>query len=183
VVTREILTVRPWQVADFEPIVNYFLNSDSDFLFNMRVDVTKLPSKDEWLKMMRSDFDKTPEDKQFYYVIWLLDGKAIGHSNINKIVFGEEAYMHLHVWDESKRKKGMGLVFLEKTLPYYFNTFHLKNLYCEPFAFNPAPNKALEKLGFDFIKSYETVPGWINLRQTVNRWCMSESRFRSMDPV
>jgi RimJ/RimL family protein N-acetyltransferase len=107
-----------------------------------------------------------------------LDNKAIGHSNINKIIFGGEAYMHLHVWDESRRKKGMGHTFLKKTLPYYFNAFHLKALYCEPYAFNPAPNKALEKSGFDFIKSYDTIPGWINLYQTVNRWCLTEEKFQ-----
>ena len=176
--THGALLVRPWQIEDFESIIDYFLKSDRDFLFNMRIDVSKLPSKDEWLKIMSSDFKKAPENKQFYYVIWLLDGMAIGHSNINKIVFGLEAYMHLHVWDESKRKKGIGLAFLKKTLPYYFDTFHLKTLYCEPSASNPAPNKTLEKLGFDFIKSYDTVPGWINMYQTVNRWRLGEEKFR-----
>ena len=174
------LSVRPWQIEDFDSIIDYFLKSDRDYLFSMRIDVSKLPSKDDWLKIMSSDFNKASENKQFYYIMWLLDGKAIGHSNINKIIFGQEAYMHLHVWDESRRKKGMGLAFLKKTLPYYFNTFHLKSLYCEPFAFNPAPNKALEKLGFDFIKSYETVPGWINLYQAVNRWSINEKKFRAM---
>jgi len=182
-VIDEQLSVRPWQVEDFEPIIDYFLNSDKDFLFNMRVDISKLPSKDEWLKIMTSDFDREPENKHLYYVIWLLDDKAIGHSNINKIIFGEEAYMHLHVWPETKRKQGMGLTFLKKSLPYYFNIFHLKTLYCEPSALNMAPNKTLEKLGFNFIKSYDTIPGWINMLQTVNRWCLSESKFRAMDLV
>ena len=172
------LSVRPWQVEDFENIIDYFLKSGSDFLFDMRVDVSKLPSKEEWLKIMWSDFERTPENKQFYYVIWLLDDRAIGHSNINKIVFGQEAYMHLHMWHGPNRKKGMGVTLLKKTLPYYFERFQLKNLYCEPSASNAAPNKALEKLGFDFIKSYDTVPGWINLYQTVNRWCLPEEKFR-----
>ena len=177
---QEELSVRPWQIEDFESIIDYFLQSGRGFLFNMRIDISKLPSRNDWLKIMSSDFCRVPEKKQFYYIMWLLDGKAIGHSNINKIVFGEEAYMHLHVWDESKREKGIGLTFLKKTLPHYFNTFHLKALYCEPYALNPAPNKALEKLGFDFIKSYDTMPGWINLYQTVNRWCMTEEKFRAI---
>ena len=129
----------------------------------MGVDISKLPTKDEWLQIMSTDFNRDPERKKFYYVIWLLNDKAIGHSNINKIIFGKEAYMHLHIWHELKRKKGLGLALLKKSLPFFFNTFHLKTLYCEPSASNPAPNKTLEKLGFDFIKSYETVPGWINM--------------------
>ena len=174
-----ILSVRPWGIEDFENIIDYFLKADKDFLLNMGVDFSKLPSKDDWLKIMSTDFYRDPESKQFYYVVWLLDGKSIGHSNINKITFGREAHMHLHVWHDALRKKGMGVELLKKTLPLYFEKFKLKNIYCEPSATNTAPNKALEKLGFDFINRYDTVPGWINLHQTVNRWCLTEKKFRT----
>jgi RimJ/RimL family protein N-acetyltransferase len=176
-VTEEQLSVRESEIGDMEKIVAYFLNSDKDFLFGMGVDTKKLPSREEWLNILSSDFHLPPDKKKFYYIIWLLDNKPVGHSNINKIVFGEEAYTHLHLWQSKKRQKGAGSNFLKMTLPYYFNNFKLKTLYCEPSALNPAPNNTLKKLGFDFIKSYDTIPGWINFYQAVNRWSMTREKF------
>lgn len=177
--TEPKLSVKQLEVSDFENIVDYFLKCSDDFLLSMGVDVSKLPSREAWLNILASDFYQPAEKKSFYYIIWLMNNEPIGHSNINKIVFGEEAYMHLHLWQKNIRQKGLGLDLLKLTLPYYFQTFKLKTLYCEPSAANAAPNKTLEKLGFDFIKSYDTIPGWINTYQTVNRWCLTEEKFKS----
>lgn len=54
----------------------------------------------------------------------------------------------------------------------YFDGFGLKSLFCEPRAANPGPNKTLARLGFTLEKTYDTIPGWINTHQTVNRWRM-----------
>lgn len=167
------LSLRQSEVSDFESVVDYFLKSDKDFLLAMGVEISKLPSKEEWLNVLTSDFYMGNEKKSFFYVTLLLNNEPVGHSNINKIVFSEEAYMHLHLWQKQIRQKGIGFDLLQMTLPHYFDTFKLKKLYCEPSAFNPAQNKALEKLGFYFIKSYDTIPGWINSYQTVNRWCLA----------
>jgi RimJ/RimL family protein N-acetyltransferase len=105
------------------------------------------------------------EEKKSYCIIWLVDDTPVGHSNINKIVFGEEAFMHLHIWDNTIRKKGFGTEMVKRTLPYFFNNYKLRNLYCEPYALNAAPNKTLEKVGFEFVKQYTTTPGWINFEQ------------------
>lgn len=175
-----ILSVRPLELNDHASIVDYFLNSDKDFLRAMGVDTSKLPSRHEWIELLNSDFPLPLKQKNFFYLIWLLDGKAIGHSNINKIIFGSEAYMHLHLWQGQTRQRGMGVQLVRKTLPFYFDTFKLKYLYCEPSASNPAPNRTLQKAGFKFIKSYDTTPGWINFYQTVNRWCMTEQKFRDL---
>jgi RimJ/RimL family protein N-acetyltransferase len=179
-VTEGQLSVRESETGDFENIVDYFLKSDEDFLFRMGVDTKKLPSKEEWLNILSLDFYLSPHEKKFYYLVWLLDNKPVGHSNINKIVFGEEAYMHLHLWQRETRQKGTGSSLLKMTLPYYFNNFKLRALYCEPSALNPAPNHTLKKLGFDFIKSYNTMPGWINFYQTVNRWAMTKEKFSQL---
>jgi hypothetical protein len=39
------LSVREWKEADFENIVDYFLNSDKDFLVSMGIDTSKLLQK------------------------------------------------------------------------------------------------------------------------------------------
>lgn len=175
--TQQLLWVRESGIDDMEKIVDYFLKSDHDFLSGMGVDVSKLPSREDWLNRLRLNNELSKERKEFYYISWFSGDRLIGHSNINKIVSDQEAYMHLHLWDAGTRQKGMGLKLLKMTLPFYFNTFKLKELYCEPSANNPAPNRTLEKLGFDFIKSYDTTPGWINFHQTVNRWRLTKEKF------
>lgn len=174
------ISVRQLAITDHQTIIDYFLQADEDFLQAMGVDPAKLPSKKQWLNTLNSDFYLQPEQKQFFYIIWLLNNQPVGHSNINKITFGEEAYMHLHLWRKDKRQKGMGTPFLKLTIPYFFDTFQLKKLYCEPSAFNLAPNKTLQTLGFDFIQSYDTIPGWVNFFQTVNRWCLSREKHEAL---
>ncbi len=116
---KENLSVRELKEADFENIVDYFLNSDKDFLVSMGIDTSKLPSRDKWLNILTTDFYQSLEKKKFCYVIWLFGNKSVGHSNINKIIFKEEAYMHLHLWDEQIRKMGIGHDLLKMTLPVF----------------------------------------------------------------
>lgn len=174
------LSVSPAVPEHYERIVDYFVSGDANFLDGMGVDPKLLPSREVWLKTLYENHQKPIEERTIFYVIWHVDGNPIGHSNINKIVYGQEAYMHLHMWQSDTRKRGLGLELLRKSIPFYFADFKLKNLYCEPYALNPAPNKTLKKLGFEFIKEYETKPGVISFLQRVNRWCLSESQFNNL---
>lgn len=54
----------------------------------------------------------------------------------------------------------------------YFERFKLKRLFCEPNAFNVAPNRAMQKAGFKYVKTHMTVPGPLNFHQAVTRWVM-----------
>ncbi|HSP40486.1 MAG TPA: GNAT family protein, partial [Gillisia sp.] len=124
---------------------------------------------------------KTPVEKKVAYaLIWEVDNIPVGHSNINRIIYGTEAYMHLHLWKSDWRKKGLGTQLVIKSLPFYFKMFKLKNLICEPRAINPGPNKTLEKVGFELERTYVTIPGSINFEQEVNSWKMSGSRFKDL---
>ncbi len=174
------LSVRKLKIDDFEKIVDYFLNADNDFLVMMGVDTTKLPFKEDWLKLLSEEYQKSIKNKSFFYIIWILNGIPIGHSNINKIKFGEEAHMHLHLWRDITRQKGVGFEFIKMSLPNYFKNFKLKRLYCEPCPLNLAPNKILKKLGFNFIKNYNTTPGGINFHQSVNRWCLDYEKYTTL---
>ncbi|MGB8192463.1 MAG: GNAT family N-acetyltransferase [Chitinophagaceae bacterium] len=176
----ETLSVRELTFEDIEPLTNYWLTADHEFLKSMGVDVSKMPSREQFTAMLTEQLSQSIEEKKSYCIIWLADGKGMGHSNINKIIFGEEAYMHLHLWNNDTRKKGLGVELIKLTLPYYFENFRLKKLYCEPYALNPAPNKTLAKAGFDFVKDYITVPGWINFEQRVNLWEMSYEKYKEI---
>ena len=126
--------------------------------------------------MLLEQFALPYREKRSYCLIWTLDGEAIGHCNVNPIVFGVEAFMHLHIWDASWRKSGLGIEFLRMTIPHFFARLELENLYSEPYALNPAPHRALERAGFSFVKEYETVPGSINFSQRVQRWCFPRTK-------
>ena len=170
------LSVRELKIQEVGIIVDYFKNAKDSFLKEMGADKNKLPTRDEWVDKLESDFNKSYYEKDFYYIIWLQNNQAVGHSNINHIEFGNTATMHLHLWDTATRRKGLGLDFLKMTVPYYFKNFELQKLICEPYSKNIAPNKVLKKLGFEFVRTYETTPGQINFHQTVNRYELSKEQ-------
>lgn len=170
-------TIRALKSDDVEQIIEYFLTADHDFLAGMGVNPQKLPDADSWKSLLNQDLNRSLPDKQFYYLIWEFNNRPVGHSNINKIVFGQEAYMHLHLWQPQNRQTGHGIYFVSQSISKYFQTFNLQYLLCEPYALNPAPNKTLAKAGFELIQTYETTPGWINFQQTVNRWVLTRERW------
>lgn len=174
------LSVRELQLNDIEPLTNYWLTASPEFLIGMGVDLQKMPRPEEWSMMLNEQLNTPIKDKKSYCIIWLEDGIAVGHSNISKITFGEEAYMHLHLWNNASRKKGHGTAFVQLTIPYYFKNYELKKLCCEPYALNPAPNKTLAKAGFTFIKKYTCIPGILNFEQEVNLWEMTREQFEAL---
>lgn len=174
---QPVLSVREIQKNDLPSIIDYWLGSDPAFLRGMGVDLGKMPDREQWTAMLAAQLDQSYEDKKSYCLIWQADGEPVGHSNVNKIVFGQEAYMHLHLWNSGARKRGLGVNLVKMGLPYFFNNLKLKTLYCEPYALNPAPNKTLEKVGFAFVKEYVTVPGMLNFEQTVNLWELSYEKY------
>jgi RimJ/RimL family protein N-acetyltransferase len=175
-----VLSVREIQEKDIERITNYWLNAERSFLEGMGVDVKKIPTKEQLSEMLLLQINTPIEQKKAYCIIWELDNKAVGHSNVNPIVFGEEAFMHLHIWEPGIRKQGLGVAFIQKTLPYFFNQLQLKRLYSEPYALNPAPNKTLEKVGFELEKEYITTPGMLNFQQPVKRWVLTREKFSQL---
>jgi RimJ/RimL family protein N-acetyltransferase len=97
---------------------------------------------------------------------------AIGHSSINKIQVGQEAFIHLHQWSQAHRRAGLGTRFFQLCVARFAEDFALKRLYCEPSADNPGPNRVLLKSGFRFVKRYRTIPGPINFEQDVNQYVL-----------
>jgi len=165
-----VLSVREMTQSDIPLITEYWMSASDEFLSGMGVDLSKMPSREQWQEMLQQQIGQPYTEKQSYCMIWLLDGEPVGHTNINKIKYGEEAYMHLHLWKPALRKSGYGIRFVKLAIPYFFKNMQLKKLYCEPYALNPAPNKAMEKLGFRFVDTYVTTPGWLNFEQQVKLW-------------
>jgi ribosomal-protein-alanine N-acetyltransferase len=163
--------VRPFSSREeYELMLDYFYKADDTFLRGMGVDRLKLPERDKWLDALLADHEKPDSERDRFYLVWICQGRRVGHSSINKIVLGSEAFIHLHLWDSQLRRAGLGTEFVRRSANFYFQRFNLKKLVCEPSADNPAPNRVLEKLGFTFIKRYRTIPGVIAYEQDVNRY-------------
>lgn len=176
----ENLSVSELQEFHIPFIIDYWLNADTAFLEGMGVDLSKMPSRQLWEESLLEQLRQPIPEKKSYCIIWHQHDHPIGHSNINKIVFGQEAYMHLHLWQSQTRQKGMGETLVRMTLPFFFENYQLQTLFCEPYALNPAPNKTLAKVGFQFLETYITTPGWLNFEQAVNKWAMTRESYQSL---
>ena len=109
-------------------------------------------------------------EKCLLLVIWLLNGRAIGFSTSDRILRGERANMHLHIVEPDLRVQGLGTQCVKHSVDIYFELLKIKKLFCEPNAFNAAPNRTLQKAGFKFVKTHMTVPGPQNYHQAVTQW-------------
>ncbi|RYY96295.1 MAG: N-acetyltransferase [Chitinophagaceae bacterium] len=175
-----MLSVRELRPADIPLIVDYWLGCTPDALRAMGADAEKLPAREQMTAGLAGQLALPLEQRRAYALIWELDGVPVGHCNTNPTVFGEEAYMHLHLWAGTHRRGGLGHGLVSLSLPYFFNTLRLKRLYCEPYALNPAPNRTLEKAGFRLEREYVTVPGSINFEQPVKRWVLTREDFDAL---
>jgi RimJ/RimL family protein N-acetyltransferase len=158
------------KLSEVRLVVDYFHRSTPEHLELLGVDPTRLPKEADWHERFRHDYSLPVEQRQSLFLIWLLDEATIGFSSCNKIVFGNRANMHLHVTDPGRRRQGLGAACVKQSVELYFETLRLKSLFCEPNAFNVAPNRALQKAGFKYLKTHMTVPGPLNYHQAVTCW-------------
>lgn len=172
------LSIKELQLSEIDFLVDYWMNSDPQHLINMGVDLDKMPTKEQFTARMQQQIQLPIEQKQSFGLIWLLNNEPVGHCNTNPTNFGNEAFMHLHLWKNDNRQKGLGNEFVLKSLPFFFEKLRLKKLISEPYALNAAPNSTLEKVGFTFIKEYITTPGSINFEQPVKRWEMTFEEYQ-----
>lgn len=152
--------------------IRYFHEASDEHLISLGVDRTLLPKPDDWLAFHERDYARPPSDRESYAVLWELDHHAVGFSTLDRIVFGDQAFMHLHIVNEPDRRRGLGTEFVKRSVDVYFRVFHLYRLCCEPNALNVAPNRTLQRAGFTYVFSHETVPGPINFRQVATRWVL-----------
>ncbi len=172
------LSVREATVQDISMIADYWFKSSAEHLTGMGADIEKLPKPADFYSMLSTQISLPYQKKKAYALIWEIDGEAVGHSNVNGITFGAAANMHLHLWQQDSRRKGIGPSLVRLSLPFYFDKLDLNLLICEPYAKNVAPNRVLEKVGFQFQKKYLTIPGAINFEQEVNQWTLSLDDYR-----
>src|SRR4051812_30277835 len=96
--TEGLLSVREIQQSDVDLIIKYWFGAEQAFLKGMGVDLAKLPTREQFSEMLMLQLATPLENKRSYCIIWQVDGEPVGHCNTNPTLFGEEAFMHLHLW-------------------------------------------------------------------------------------
>lgn len=168
-----LVSVRELQQKDITAIAGYWYNATEEELTAMGADKNVLPQRNEFEAMLQNQLLLPYDAKKAYALVWECNGKTIGHCNVNPVTYGQEAYMHLHIWQQDARRKGIAAKLVELSLPYFFKNLKLKKILCQPHADNKAANRVLEKAGFIFVKEYITTPGSINFEQPVKLWMAS----------
>jgi RimJ/RimL family protein N-acetyltransferase len=164
------IDVRPMTLKETDRVISYFHDASPEHLDALGVDPTRLPAANQWRAHYERLYEQPIERRSSFLLSWLVDGAFIGFSTADKILFGVQAHMHLHIIDPERRNGGLGVACVARSIELYFQTLQLRGLFCEPNAFNVAPNRTLQKAGFKYVKTYMTVPGPLNFRQAVNRW-------------
>jgi RimJ/RimL family protein N-acetyltransferase len=169
-VSLPVLDIRPMELSDFDVRVAYFYEATDEHLERLGVDRSRLPAPDVWRASFERNLALPLTERSEYGVVWEVDGTLVGFSTADQIRFGDEAHMHLHIVDPESRALGLGARFVLLTATHFCDTLRLARLYCEPNAFNIAPNRALQKAGFSYVCSRECRPNPINAYQTTTIW-------------
>lgn len=173
--TAQGSSVREMQLADVQIRINNFHDASDDHLRTLGVDRVLLPTREAWYEFYEEDYARPIQDRINFSLVWELDGRVVGFSSASNIVFGKEAFMHLHILNATQRRSGLGTDFVKKSANIYFEVLELERLFCEPNAFNVAPNRTLQRAGFRYLFTHETTPNPINFPQIATRWVLENN--------
>lgn len=162
--------VRPLLPEDISQVVDYWLNATPEYLRSMGADPARLPSEAQWRSNLERIVACPVSEATTYYVVWLVDGRAVGFNSLKNIVFGESGDMHLHMWDIESRGKGYGGRLFCMAAVEFFRSFQLRRIICEPSASNPAPNRMLRRIGFPLVRTYTGTSSEVSMVCELNQY-------------
>ncbi len=176
VTAAESAAVRPMRLDEVDVRIDYFHDASDEYLVKLGVDRSLLPSREAWRAYYEEDFARPLAERDTYNLAWELDGRIVGFSSVDHIEFGEQAFMHLHIVEEPRRRSGLGTEFVRLSVDEYLRTLELRRLFCQPNAFNVAPNRTLQRVGFRYVFTEEMQPSFINFPQPITRWVLERPR-------
>lgn len=173
-VTPAHVRVRELLLSEVDIRIDYFHSASDEHLEMLGVDRALLPSRRAWREFYEADYARAIPERQQYTLAWELDGRIIGFSSLDQITHGEQAFMHLHIIATADRHAGLGTELVKLSAVAYFRAFDLQRLYCQPNAFNVAPNRTLQRAGFRYEFTRQLQPSPINFPQPVTRWVLDQ---------
>ena len=117
------LTVREMMATEVDLIINYFLNATPEYLETLGVDPTRFPPTQAWRDRFHREGQLPFNQRSVVPVIWLSDDRPVGFSTSDKILYGEQANMHLHVTEPGRRHQGVGVECVRRTRRLLFRAF------------------------------------------------------------
>jgi RimJ/RimL family protein N-acetyltransferase len=169
------LTVREMQLSEVSMRINYFHDASDEHLGLLGVDRSLLPTRQAWRTFYEEDYARPVRDRVNYSLVWQRGEQVVGFSSTDRIDFGNEAFMHLHIVGAELRNTGLGTQFVRLSAQAYFEGLELERLFCEPNAFNVAPNRTLQRAGFRYLFTHHAQPSSINFPQVTTRWVLDRS--------
>jgi RimJ/RimL family protein N-acetyltransferase len=164
------LTVREFRPSDIESIVRYFYDAPAADLERMGVEASRLPPEDDMRASLAEVLKVPAGEGPSCYLIWEVDGRAIGHASLKDIIPRECGGMHLHMWDDSCRGKGIGGELFCRAALEFYRLYDLPMIVCEPRAANPMPNRMLQKIGFPLVRTYRGASSSLSAVTELNRY-------------
>jgi len=169
------LTVREMTLSEADIRIDYFHDASDEYPRVLGVDRALLPTREAWRTFYEEDSARPIRDRVNYSLVWQQSGQVVGFSSTDRIDFGHEAFMHLHVVEAALRSSGLGTHFVRLSAQAYFESLEPQRLFCEPNAFNVAPNRTLQRAGFRYLFTHEAQPSSINFLQSTTRWVLDRS--------
>jgi len=166
------LSVRPLRLDEVGVRIDYFHDASDEHLRLMGVQRERLMSREAWREFYEEDFARPVRDRANYLVGWKQDGELVGMAIADQFTFGEQGFMHLHILNPDRRHSGLGTEFVKLTAAHLFSVLQLKRLYCQPNAFNVAPNRTLQRAGFRYEFTKELAPRPTDVPQPLTRWVL-----------
>lgn len=162
-------------VDDLDVRIRYFREATDEHLELIGVDRSKLGLLEVWRSSFEENLARPVAERTDHGLVWEADGELVGFSTADRIVFGDQAYMHLHLLRAEYRSKGYGTELVRRSAHTYVELFELQRLYCGPHAFNVAPNRTLQAAGFTYVSTQLTTPTPLNVEQVTNLWVFRPS--------
>jgi len=166
------MTVRELGADEIDLRIRYFHEASDADLLRMGVDRPRMPAPDVWAAAYAADAAHGRAERTTSSLAWELDGAVVGFASLDRITYGDEAFFHLHLLDAQQRHRGLGTPFVRLSAVRFVELFALRRLLAEPNALNVAPNRTLQRAGFRYVCTHETVPGPFHPRQPVTRWVL-----------
>ena len=126
------LSIREMKLEEVGVVISYFHQSTPEHLETLGVDPTRLPDPGKWLESYTHEYSQPIEKRKAFLVIWKSGDTPIGFSTTNKIICGQEAYMHLHILNPEQRNIGNGTACVRETVKIYFEALKLKRFFVSP---------------------------------------------------
>ena len=143
---QQKLVVRELEERDIPLIDTYWRSLTQDDLNRMSIDCDRIPASDEFRARLTKLLDTPLSDRASDPLVWEVDGTAVGFTNLNNISRGNQADIHLHMFDSKFRGKGLGRRLFVRCVQKYFQRHHLTKIICQPASTNPGPTGLMRAL-------------------------------------